>query len=91
MTKNAQKVKHLTEKSEKRHQPAKEYNDYNATHRRLLESKKRKQKEEEPEEVRKDKVGMKFWKLINKHKTRREGIDECIIPEDWLNHFAKQL
>lgn len=62
-----------------------------AKHRRLLESKKRKNKEDELEEVREDKKGRKFWKLINKQGRRIEGIDECIIPQDWRNHFPKSL
>lgn len=31
------------------------------------------------------------WKYINKHRRKRERIDENIEPENWNQHFRKLL
>lgn len=33
----------------------------------------------------------KFREIVNQNRKRREGIDENIRREDWIEHFTKQL
>lgn len=51
-------------------------------------------KEREEEEERKIeliKTEEEAWKYINKHRRKRERIDENIEPENWNQHFRKLL
>lgn len=41
--------------------------------------------------ARNDKSGKKFWKLVNREKMRREGVDRSIDPREWVKHFTRQL
>ncbi|XP_050493067.1 uncharacterized protein LOC126874754 [Bombus huntii] len=63
----------------------------NKAFKQWCKQRKEKQEEEEMEKINKIKTEQEAWKYINKHRRRREVIDEDIREEKWKNYFMEML
>lgn len=84
-------LKKLLKLCKKEGKGQKRFYEASKEYKKLLKEKLEKEGEEMIEEMRKDKTENKFWEIVNQNRKRREGIEEDIEREDWIEHFTKQL